>query len=179
MCHSIYVSPLIMLKSVRSVAVTSVSPAPMRRPAGQPVRVTSVSPAPMRRPAGQPVRRSADLAWCARALEALQQACRAFELRYGPELQREFGLVVHCTYKHETASQQHDPKDLTVPSNGRRAHCVITFDVALPNLTSVQCEVRYDVIVRGISFPVQLLSTVRRQKAHQKALEASSSSKIT
>ena len=29
---------LIMLKSVRSVAVTSVSPAPMRRPAGQPVR---------------------------------------------------------------------------------------------------------------------------------------------
>ena len=87
-------------------SVVSVSPAPMRRPAGQPVRVTSVSPVPMRRPAGRPVRSSADHAWCASALEALQQACRAFELRYGAELQREFGLVVHCTYKHETASQR-------------------------------------------------------------------------
>ena len=129
----------------------------------------------MRRPAGQPVRSSADLAWCARALEALQQACRAFELRYGPDLQREFGLVVHCTYKHETASQQYDPKDWTVPIN-RRSHCLITFDVALPNLTSTQCQVRYCDIGRGIPFAVQLLSTVRRQKAHQKALEATSSS---
>ena len=40
----------------------------------------------------------------------------------------------------------------------------------------MQWEVRYDSIGRGIPFPVQLLSTVRRQKAHQKALEASSSS---
>ena len=53
---------------------------------------------------------------------------------------------------------------------------MITFDVALPNLTSTQCQVRYLDIGRGIPFPAQLLSTVRRQKAHQKALEATSSS---
>ena len=36
--------------------------------------------------------------WCARALEALQQACRAFEARYEPELLREFGMKVQRTY---------------------------------------------------------------------------------
>ena len=36
--------------------------------------------------------------WCAQALEALQQAGRAFEARYEPELLREFGMKVQRTY---------------------------------------------------------------------------------
>ena len=168
-----------MLKSVRSVAFTSVSSAPMRRPAGQLVRVTSVSPAPMRRPAGRPVRSSADLAWCARALEALQQACRAFELRYGPELQREFGLAVHCTYTHETASQQHDPQDWTVPSDGRCSHCKVTFEIGFVGGMSVSTEASFNDIVskgRFIQLPQQFLTRLRKRKAEAKAAEATKTS---
>ena len=157
-----------MIKSARFVAFMSVSRAPMRRPAGQPVRVTPVSPAPMQRPVWQPVRRAADFAWCARALQALQQACRAFKLRYGPELQRQFGLVVHCTYKHETASQQHDPQNWTVPSNGRRSRCMITFDVALGNLTSTQCQVRCLDIGRGVALPKTLSNSTTTAEGSSK-----------
>ena len=38
------------------------------------------------------------IAWCARALEALQKAANDFVGRCEPALLREFGLKVQCTY---------------------------------------------------------------------------------
>ena len=43
-----------------------------------------------------------------------------------------FVTVTIAGCKYETASQQHDPTDWLVPSNGRRCHCMISFEIALP-----------------------------------------------
>ena len=81
-------------------------------------------------------------------------------------------------YKYESASQHRDPEQWVVPSDGRRSHCNVTFEIGFVGGMSVLTEVRYNHIQdkRPVPFPVQLLSALRRQKAHQKALEATSSS---
>ena len=81
-------------------------------------------------------------------------------------------------YKYESASQHRDPEQWVVPSDGRRSHCNVTFEIGFVGGMSVLTEVRYNDIKakRPVPFPVQLLSTVRRVHAEQKAAEATVSS---
>ena len=67
-----------------------------------------------------------------------------------------FVTVKIAGYKYETHSQQHDPKDWSVPSNGRRSQCTITFEIALQGIISTITEVCYNHIAsdgRGMSDP--------------------------
>ena len=89
-----------------------------------------------------------------------------------------FSGAFFAGYKYELASQHRDPEQWVVPSDGRRSHCNVTFEISFVGAMSVLTEVRYSDIQdkRPVPFPVQLLSALRRQKAHQNALEATRSS---
>ena len=66
-----------------------------------------------------------------------------------------------------------------MPTKAWRSQCLVQFDIVLPGVLSVLtggCS--YNHIVdngRGVSFPQKLLTTVRWQKAEQKAAEATHS----
>ena len=83
-------------------------------------------------------------------------------------------------YKHEALSFKHHPKDWVVAANGRRAQCLVVFEVGLPGHASLLTQgARYDNIVdlcRGVPLPKKLMTQARRHKAHQKAIEATVSS---
>ena len=90
-----------------------------------------------------------------------------------------FVTVTIAGYKYETASQQRDPNDFSVPSNGRRSKCMITFEIALPGVISAMTEARYNDIAsngRSVPFPQQVLSKVRKKRAREKAVEAARTS---
>ena len=101
------------------------------------------------------------VSWAVCALEIVEQAAKTFVQLHDPELRGEFGLVVHCTYKYETASQHRDPEQWVVPSDGRRLHCNVTFEIGFVGGMSVLTEVRYNHIQdkRPVPFPVQLRKT--------------------
>ena len=259
---------LIVLKSARSVAFMSVSPAPMRRPAGQPVRGSAdlawqstlesqaataalemsavcerqisceylgqrhgpahracyrKSPSEWKVKPGEKasrvalyfrctvvgspelepvltVQRNHDVrvrrvsfpdslsgftavaacsVWCARALQALESAANEFVGLHGPQLQEEFGQQLVCTYKYQTETQHRDPKQWVVPSDGRRSHCKVTFEIGFVGGMSVSTEARYNDIVsngRFIPLPQQFLTRLRKRKAEAKAAEATKTS---
>ena len=72
--------------------------------------------------------------WCARALQALESAANEFVGLHGPQLQEEFGQQLVCTYKYQTETQHRDPKQWVVPSDGRRSHCNVTFEIGFVRL---------------------------------------------
>ena len=70
-----------------------------------------------------------------------------------------FVTVTIAGCKYETASQQRDPNEWAIPTDGRRSRCMITFEIALPNIISAISEVRYDDIAsneRGVPFPQKI-----------------------
>ena len=75
-----------------------------------------------------------------------------------------FVTVTIAGCKYESVSQKHDPKEWSVPADGRRSHCMITFEIVVPGIISTIAEVRYDDIAsngRGVPFPQHVLSKVR------------------
>ena len=117
--------------------------------------------------------------WCARALQALENAANEFVVLHGPQLQEEFGQQLVCTYKYQTETQHRDPKHWVVPSDGRRSHCKVTFEIGFVGGMSVSTEARYDDIVsngRLIPLPQQFLTRLRKRKAEAKAAEATKTS---
>ena len=66
-----------------------------------------------------------------------------------------------------------------MPTKAWRSQCLVQFEIVLPGVLSVLTEgCSYNHIVdngRGVSFPQKLLTTVRWQKAEQKAAEATHS----
>ena len=56
-------------------------------------------------------------------------------------------------YNYESASQQRDPKEWALPADGRRSHCMISFEITLPSIISVVSEVRYDDIMKKQPVP--------------------------
>ena len=72
-------------------------------------------------------------------------------------------------YKHEALSFKHHPKDWVVAANGRRAQCLVVFEVGLPGHASLLTQgARYDNIVdlcRGVPLPKKLMTQARRHKA--------------
>ena len=83
-------------------------------------------------------------------------------------------------YKLESDSLKLYSKDWVVPADGRRSHCLVVFEISLPGHTSllIQGASYYHIVVhkRGAALLQKLLIQVRRQKAQQRAIEATVSS---